>query len=299
MLPHARTLQESLERLPLSGLVTMGSSASQGSVADLDDGEEIQESRPSGAVAAPGKLQAAAQPAAPTSWFGSFWTWMTGSSSSATVNAASSGNQAVSFLDTPPPIRPATPESIEETWRKRIAREARMEKSRPVLIGDAFSDMESEDGEQQRQLQQRDHALRVFAETKPRPSEPCPGMGADPMTNSASQASSFWATMADEDTDIEASLSDSSKDLSRYQRLTHVQDAQVARAASNLRHEQGVGVSRERLLKRRSDSSFEAKSIHDEFRDMEDRDAREVDQLKRSPYLRMLQLDTREKRIVA
>lgn len=293
--PHAATLQESLERLPLSGLVSLDSSVTSPSSAEMDaamsPSEEDRTNKAAAAEPSPHTLA----PVQATSWFGSFCSWLFGSKTA----SPPAGNQAVSFLDSSPPAAPATKlEDQDEVARAMTAKEALVEKIRPVSIGDAFSRMESEDGDEESNLRSLDHVMRIQAETPAAPSKPSPGMGADPVSNGASRASSFWLTMADEDGDIEDALSDNNKDLSRYQRLTRVQDAQVARAARRMQ-EQPVGVSPQRLLRRRRDPAPEAKAIHNVFSEMEQADSDEVDKIKRTPELRLALLQANHHHIVA
>jgi len=236
------------------------------------------------------------QPAPPQhSWLTHLWSWITGSKTSEPA-AKPAAPVGAAFLATEAHEHAPRLE-VREALRQRTAREAVEEMSHPVLIGDAFSALEAEDANAEDSLRSWDHGLKVMTENRPEPAKPSPGMGIDPVTNGASDASSFWNTMANEDEELESSLNENSKDLSKYEKITHLQDVQMAgvtaRSAADPKAD-GATVRMQRLLHRKPDPAIQA-GLHDVFSEMEKTDGQEVDRIKKSPYLRMMQLSEKHR----
>merc|ERR1740123_1314926 len=110
------------------------------------------------------------------------------------------------------------------------------------------------------------------------------------------RASGFWGELESEDADIETALSDE-RDLTRYQQLTRVQDAQVNNAVKAMERVEPTP-SGETL--RHNDAGFEAKTIHDTWAEREANDLEHERRIHADPDLRMLQTsDTLRRQHVA
>jgi len=292
---------EALRHAPLSGLVSVDSSFSARAAGLAENSPPSKPSQPEAA-----KVQQPLIRAQPVyhhqeetqGWFSSLWSWITGSQPAASTTVAPTAAAAdhVSFLGTAAAGARST-RSPRDDLRQRTAEDAMEEMSQPVLIGDAFSELETEDAGVEDSIRSWDHGLKVMTETRPAPAKPAPGHGSDPMDNNGvSEAGSFWGTMASEDAELEASLNENTKDLSKYEKITHLQNAQVASASEAMKADVGAVAPEQRLLHRKQDPAIQA-SLTSAFSDLEQADAEEVDRIKKSPYLRMMQLREKHRKL--
>merc|ERR550525_1539117 len=119
--------------------------------------------------------------------------------------------------------------------------------------------MEDEDSSTEERLKGEDRFLRMTAETPLAPQHVAANH------RNGARASGFWGELESEDADIETALANE-QDLTRYQQLTRVQDAQVNNAVKQM--EKAVKPATTETL-RHNDSGFEAKSIHDTWAERE------------------------------
>jgi hypothetical protein len=173
---------------------------------------------------------------------------------------------------------------------EETARAALDDGNRIVSIGDEWGRMEEEDSSTEQKLKGEDKFLRLTAET---PQAPQP---VAPSHRNGARASGFWGELGSEDADIETALTNE-QDLTRYQQLTRVQDAQVNNAVKQMEKVKPTP-SGETL--RHNDAGFEAKTIHDTWAEREANDREHERRIHADPDLRMLQTgDTLRRQHVA
>lgn len=122
-----------------------------------------------------------------------------------------------------------------------------------VVIADDFARKEQEDISLIDRVKREDRALRIDAETPQRPSMPAPANFKH--ESGSTHISSFWGTLAEEDGDIEAALTQDGDDLTEYERLRKLQDEKVRSSVSEITGPLGEHLALERRALRKAASA--------------------------------------------
>jgi hypothetical protein len=284
-----------------AGEVTSDQASATG--ADGDDVASARESTP-GAAAAPPSITNNGHldpPAAPTpdadtamghiktassaSFLGWIWseiTWLFG--------VGGTNTPAVVVASAPKQVEPVPRSTFLPMPKQDIERTARATKAdgdHIVALQDTWSGFEQDDDVAEERVAREDTAARVEAATREAPHVATREVR---KARSGAHISGFWAALEQEDGQIASSL-DGTDDLSRFERLTHLQDEQVARASEQMVHDSEMANRRSANALRHSDRSYEARGIHDPWEQLEADDRENEERVHRNPDLQMLQLD--------
>lgn len=181
--------------------------------------------------------------------------------------------------------------SMMQGWTKqdvnRTARWAREEQEHIIAIQDPWSQKEQEDAEQLDQIRAEDASERERAKTIDRPTSLS---NEEIKEHQGIKASNFWASLESEDTDMEKTLKQSD-DLVAYARLLDAQNQRVAKASAELGSEELAVHSAQTRARHHVGTQFETSAISEPWSRLEVADKFEVEKLRHTPELQMLQLN--------
>jgi len=244
---------------------------------------------PTMATVAPGSSAQALQ-AQPQhhGWFWSFVDWMAGR-----TPTARRARHPVSLLGQNPPrqnLHPSkdqpfpVPADIVGNRHPRpsiedVAQQTAVDGAGAVYVGDEWSRMAEEDVTDERRIRGEDLFLKQTAETPGNKST----YNISAKRDDVPEAGSFWRQLEHEDKDIQQAFI-GEQDLTKYHKLTRIQDEQVVNAVSQMERPVPAYTGG----KDNHTNDLEAK-IHEPWPDMEAKDRERERKIHADPFLRMIQ----------
>jgi hypothetical protein len=193
----------------------------------------------------------------------------------------------VQHVDAP---RKATTALLDTTQRRvgpqeydKTAQATREEANHIIAPTNVWGELEEEDRQEEDHVRGEDQFERVRART---PESPHAESKEELAGRHGTDMSRFWSNLETEDAEIEKSVA--SQNLGEYERLTQDQEEKVTKADNQLQ-ESKLHTDREEPLKH-NDHSFLAKTIHEPWATLEEKDKVVEQRIHASPDLQMLQL---------
>jgi hypothetical protein len=165
----------------------------------------------------------------------------------------------------------------------KIAHDTQEEANHIIAPTNVWGDLEEEDRKEEDVVRGEDQSERMRAQT---PEVVHAESKEELQGRHGTDMSRFWSNLEAEDGEIEKSVANSN--LGEYERLTHDQDEKVDKADNQLQ-ESKLHTDRDPLLKH-NDNSFLARTIHEPWLVLEQKDKVLEQKIHAAPELQMLQL---------
>jgi hypothetical protein len=165
----------------------------------------------------------------------------------------------------------------------KIAQDTQAEANHIIAPTSVWGDLEAEDRKEEDVVRGEDQSERMRAET---PQTVRAESKEELQGRHGTDMSRFWSNLEKEDGEIEKSVAN--ENLGEYERLTQDQEQKVNKADNQLQ-ESKLHTDREQVLKH-NDNSFLARTIHEPWAVLEQKDKVLEEKIHAAPELQMLQL---------